>query len=539
MALTSQEENELIKLSREIELEEARTNYTAYVQYVHDGRWIPGRVHKYVCDTVQKFIETNTGNAYDILILSLPPQSGKSMMLTETLPSFYLGKNPFNKVIEISYNEDFAIKFGRKNKQKIEAYGKELFGIELSNNINRADSFELSNNVGSMIARGILSGITGNPGNLIIIDDVLKNRKEADSENIRESQKDEFRESVKTRLSAGGKIIAIGTRWHESDLLGYMIDTEENVTVINLPCECEDEDTDPIGRKLGDALCPELGKDNKWLAQFKKSYNTLEGNRSWNALFQGRPSAAEGNMLKRHWFKYWQPEGMNLGPVVVKMADGSLLNVFPETYPSHIDEIAQSWDCTFKKTEDSDFVAGTVVSRRLENFYLIDCVNERMGIVETMNAIEKISLKHPRATRKYIEDKANGSAVIEMLHHKLSGMIPVNPKGGKEARVSAVSPLIESGNFYLPHPLLYPWVNVFLEQAANFPNGKNDDVIDSLSQILNQMYFHSRDTYKEDLVKEGGVYCLGELKLMGITEIKARQMQKSGKIKLIGLGKSG
>lgn len=83
-----------------------------------------------------------------------------------------------------------------------------------------------------------------------------------------------------------------------------------------------------------------------------------------------------------------------------------------------------------------------------------------------------------------IEDKANGSAVIQMLTHEIPAMIPVNLEGGKITRAQGISPLIEAGNVLLPHPMFMPWVNDFLEECASFPNGAHDDQVDAMTQML-------------------------------------------------------
>ena len=106
-----------------------RRHYRDYVEYVHEGRWISGKAVTFLCDEVQKFIETNTGHAFDILVISMPPQHGKSMTITETLPSWFLGKYPKKRVIEVSYNEDFAQLFGRRNLRKIKQFGEDIFNI--------------------------------------------------------------------------------------------------------------------------------------------------------------------------------------------------------------------------------------------------------------------------------------------------------------------------------------------------------------------------------------------------------------------------
>lgn len=145
-----------------------QNDYCTYCEFVNMG-WLPSRFHRYLCDRVQSFLEKETDNAYDILVLSTPPQHGKSMTVTETLPSWYLGRNPLHRVIEVSYSETFAEKFGRRNRAKIEEYGYKVFGMHLAKSPNSAVEFELDNHKGGMISRGVTSGVTGNGANLFII----------------------------------------------------------------------------------------------------------------------------------------------------------------------------------------------------------------------------------------------------------------------------------------------------------------------------------------------------------------------------------
>ena len=117
-------------------------------------------------------------------------------------------------------------------------------------------------------------------------------------------------------------------------------------------------------------------------------------------------------------------------------------------------------------------------------FLLGDQVRARMDCPATVKAVRELSAKWPTLLAKLIEDKANGSAVIQMLSREIPGILPVNPEGGKIARAAAVSPLIEAGNVYLPHPLWQPWVNDFIEECAAFPNGAHDDQVDAMTQAL-------------------------------------------------------
>lgn len=444
------------------------SDYSAYCQYVHNGNWKPTKFHKYICDIAQDFIEKDTGHAFDILILSTPPQHGKSMTISETLPSWYLGRHPKNRVIEVSYAEDFARRFGRRNRQKIEDFGSEIFNIKLGNPNTDLD-FELENQIGGMISRGIMSGITGQRANLIIIDDPIKNRREADSETIRDSIRDEFLNSMLTRMAVGGKIIIIMTRWHEDDLAGWVINNFDNVTVVNLPVEAEENDL--LGRKVGEALCPEIGKDDEWLVDFKKAYLSKEGSRSWNALFQGHPTALEGSMFKREWWQFYDE--------------------LPE-----VAEMIMSVDAAFKDGEDNDFVAIQVWGKVNADMYMVDRVKRHLNLPDTMREIVRLRGMYPQCKITLIEDKANGSAIIDMLRKQMTGIIAVNPLGGKVARANAVVGAVESGNVHLPNPDKKKWVNEYIDEFAKFPNGEHDDEVDCSTQAWNRLIYHTSQIKK-------------------------------------------
>ena len=446
-----------MSIRNELKKELCRRVYSDYVEYVHEGRWIKGKAVSYICDKVQEFIEEDTGHAFDILVLSIPPQHGKSMTITETLPSWYLGKFPTKRIIEASYSEDFAQLFGRRNLRKIEQFGRELFNIEKGNIANNTE-FELSNGIGGMISRGILSGVTGRPADLMIIDDPVKNRQEADSKTYRDRVWAEWNDSFKSRLSFGAKVIIIQTRWHEDDFAGRIIKNEKHVTVINLKCEADNND--PLGRKPGEALCPEIGKGNEWLKDFKSTFTTKEGSRTWNALYQGSPTPDDGNIFKRKWFKYYEKL-----PTLPYM----LISV----------------DATFKDKEDNDFVSIQVWGKRNSDFYLIDRVKEHFGFTETLNVIRQLRNKYNKCSAVLIEDKANGSAIVEVLQREFSGIIPINPEGGKIARANAVSPSFESGNVYFPKNK--QWLYDYETELVSFPNAEHDDDVDCTTQAVNRL----------------------------------------------------
>ena len=451
---------ELQSILRSLERKDVREHYWRYCEIVHiqgtNKHWIPSNYHKYMCDKVQQFIERPSTKPYEILIIECPVQTGKSMTITQTLPSWYLGMYPEQRVLEISYNSDFAEEFSKKNREKVKDYGDWLFDIQLSTKSKKQSEIKIEGHRGEMNAFGILSGITGRTGNLILIDDPFKTREEAYSENHREKVWGEWQSSIKTRTHAGSKIILVMSRWHEDDLAGRIMKYETEWEEIRIPCEADSED-DVLGRQIGDAICPEIGKDNAWKDIFKADYVRSEGLSTWNAMFQGKPSSEKGNIVNRKWWQYYDE--------------------LPE-----MELMIMSLDCTFKDTKRSDYVALQCWGKSKSDLYLIDSVNKRMGLVDTISATRSMKNRYPKVSMVLIEDKANGSAVIETLRKEIMGIIPIEPKGGKEARVHAISPIIESGNVYLPKYATF--TEEFVEQFSAFPLGANDDMVDACSQAL-------------------------------------------------------
>ncbi len=454
----------------------ARRNYIDYLAYVNGEGWKRTKFATYVAQELQNFVETNTGNAYDILILETPPQHGKSMNVTEALPSWCMGRHPNWRVILASYNDDSAERFARRNKEKVSTFGEILFGVTIGP-INRATEFELKAKKGCvpgrLISRGMLAGITGNSANLLIIDDPIKNRTEADSESRRAQIWNEWLSSLKSRLAAGAKVVVIMTPWHEDDLAARLLAAEENIRLVRLPVEAEEHD--PLGRAVGEALCPELGKDDKWLQQFKRSYlsDAQGGERAWTALYQCAPRVEEGGLVKRSWWRYYDT--------------GEITRFAREVI---------SVDAAFKGGERNDFVAIEVWGKIGNDYYLRYCLNRHMDFPQTIRAIRMVRTLYPQALTILIEDKANGSAIIQTLQKEMF-CVPVTPLGGKEARVNAVSPAIESGHIYLPRG--EEWVGAFVDQFTAFPVGKHDDMVDSATQAISYL-LHASGQCQENTV---------------------------------------
>ena len=460
--------------------------YTNYCFHVHNQafvnnkngdereiRWIPSKFHKDLCQRVQAFVEKPTDKAYEIMIISTPPQHGKSTTITETLPSWYLMKHPDHCVIQVSYGDDLAERFGKRNLEKVKQFG-EIFGVEVDPKKATSREFQILGRTGRMISKGIGSGLTGHSGHLIVIDDPIKNRGEADSERTRDSVWDEFENSILSRTQAGSKIILIMTRWHEDDLAGRILEHMPNITTyVNYECECE-SDNDPLERRpatedmQGEPLCPEIGKGEKWLTEFKKTYMSDSGRRAWEALYQGHPTIQEGNILKKDWWQYYNVEDYLEGRM-------------------GFDQMIMTLDATFKDNERNDYVAIEVWGKRENRLYLVDLVNEHLDFSGTVRKLRLMRAKYPRIGGTYVEDAANGTAILQVLKNEVIGMIPVKPDKSKEARVNAVSFAIEAGNVYLPRDKNF--TTKFVEQCAKFPNDKHDDMVDAMSMALDRLIY--------------------------------------------------
>ena len=458
----------------------ARRSYAEYLALAHGKTWRRTRMSTFLANEVQSFLEEPSDNAYDILIIETPPQHGKSMTITESLPSWYLGKYPGKRAIVVSYNDDFAEKFCRRNKEKINNVCGNLFDVHMGS-INRATEFELDNG-GRMLSRGIMSGITGNPANLIVIDDPVKNMQEADSPTYRNRVWEEWQASIKSRLQAKAKVIVIMTPWHEDDLAARLISSEKNVRLIRLPVSAEEND--PLGRAVGDPLCPELGKDSRWLEDYQASYinDPQGGQRAWTALYMCSPRAEMGNLIHRDWWRFYDPEEVTVfGTEVISV------------------------DASFKDAEDNDYVSIQVWGKRLNDYYLRYCLNKHLDFPNTVAAIRTVHKLFPYARTVLVEDKANGSAIIQTLQREMF-CIPINPLGGKVARVNAVAPAIESGHVLLPDPGKNSWVLSFIDQFSAFPSGAHDDMVDAASQALTRMMFSSGDIAAPVISEDEALY---------------------------------
>ncbi len=408
-----------------------------------------------VGDAIADAVFAGGGN----VLVSLPIRHGKSELLDVWTPAWFLSLYPERNVILTSYGGELAEGFSRRCRNTL----KEIGTVQTADDSTATHRWHTAAG-GGMVAVGVGGTLTGRGGHLILVDDPTKDSEEADSETMQRKLIDWFDSTLWTRREPGAVVVVLMARWHSADLYGYLRDDPRHAgkwKEIRLPALAEAND--PLGRAEGEPLCPDRYDREKLL--YSKS--TMQP-RWWQALFQQAPASAEGSEIKRSWWR-WYDE------LPVPRAG--------------LDFVVSSWDCAFRDSDGSDYVVGQTWGCYGSYRYLLDQVHERMDFVATVNAIAANNERwKPNAT--LIEAKANGDAVINVLSASVSGIVPVEPQGGKEARVRACSPQIEAGNVYLPKT---PWAAELVEEAAAFPLGKHDDMVDACSQALNWLLHHRHD----------------------------------------------
>lgn len=432
----------------------------------------------------QRLVEAS--KPYGRLMVALAPQEGKSTRCAMYFPLWLLMRNPDLRIAIASYESTIARRWGRAIRNLIITHPE--LGLKVKGDTAAAHEWALDGkhpkdakgyeapHRGGLITAGLDAAITGRPVDVLVIDDPVKDRPQAESQVYRDRAWDWWTDAARPRFGPGAIVVVVQTRWHEDDLTGRLqVRDADTWTVLNIPTQAdhrpEKDETDPLGREPGEYMISARGdRMPDWLAQ-QQSPST------WAALYQGKPAPAEGTLLKRqHWVYYDTPKA-------IRQPDGSMLAL-------GADEVIQSWDCAFKDTKASDYVVCQVWGRWGNDAYLLDQVHERLSFTGTVDAVRRVSKEWPQARLKLVEDKANGTAVIDHLKREVTGLVPVQVKDGKYARAVAVSPFIESRHAFIPSENLARWVQGFVDECATFPNSTNDDRVDAMTQALDRLLGH-------------------------------------------------
>ncbi len=398
------------------------------------------------------------------LMIFMPPRAGKSMLVSEFFPAWYLGRNPSHYLIAATYAQELADDFGRKVRNQIAdpAFQSIFPGCTLKGDSQAAKRFHITqagNDAvsteldGAYFATGIGGPMSGRGSHLLLIDDAVKNREEAESSTIRQRNKDWYTSTAYTRLMPGGKIVVVMTRWHSDDLAGWLLESQphEKWTVLSLPAIAEVQDE--IGRQPGDALWPDA-----FPVPVLEKIRSSIGSRDWSALYQQRPTPAEGGIFKAHWFGRYA------------------------TTRDAYDQIVQSWDTASKAGELNDPSCCTTWGIRKDGYDLLQVLVRRLEYPD-LKTLVRTQAENFGANAVLIEDKSSGQQLLQDLRRETKlPLIPILPVQDKITRASGVSALVEAGKVSLPTSAA--WLTDYEMEMLTFPNSPHDDQVDSTSQFL-------------------------------------------------------
>jgi len=446
---------------------EARRTVAAYIGYTNPKYRASG-FSAAVCAALDLFLLDVQAGRRPILILQAPPQHGKSEIVSRKLPAYILGRFPDWRVGGASYSDELANAMAQDVRRNLaDDRHKKLFPQPEEKrryDVNRTGEFTAPGGSGGYLGVGVGAGLTGRPLDIGIIDDPVKNEKEALSPTVKEGHWNWYQSVFTTRLSENSGQIIMATSWAEDDLPGRVMSHfkgDPRLTVLRFPAINMRGEVGYNPQLPEGPLVPELHS----LAKLQETKGLLS-DYWWAALYQQNPRPLGGNVFKEDGVRYYLPKDL----------------------PAKFDKVLASWDCTFKDTDGTDYVVGQVWGKAGANSYLLAQVRQRMSFTKTVREVVTLREAWPRTREILIEDKANGPAVIDTLKASVPGIIPIEPDGSKLARAHAVTSYWEAGNVWLPHPDIAPWVKDLVAELTTFPASANDDQVDALTQALRRLY---------------------------------------------------
>jgi predicted phage terminase large subunit-like protein len=404
------------------------------------------------------------------LIVNVPPRTAKSTIATICFPCWVWTGEPGHGFLCASYSKDLSTEhsIARRHLLASEWYQWGWGGdFRIGDGQDLKTQFD-NDHRGQMIATSVGATTTGKGGDTLIVDDPLS-ADQALSDAERKTANDWFDGTLRTRLNdpGTGAIVVIMQRLHEADLTGFLLETEAGQwTHLKIPLEAEEPENWRLpvsgkteARSLGDVLQPERFTPDV-VANLKARGLIYAGQ------YQQRPAPLEGNIIKRQHVRYYGGVNPHTGEP-------------DEALPEKFDLEIISADCAFKDLPTSDFVAIGRIGVKGRKRYLLSVTNAHLGMSATEAQIIR-ERRERRISATLVEDKANGSAVIERLKHTLPGIIAVEPRGGKLARFMAAAPEWEAGDWYVDRNAA--WTEPLIQQLTTFPNAAHDDMCDMMSQ---------------------------------------------------------
>ena len=438
-----------LKLSEKKTKSKVHDDFMAFVKHVWP-EFIEGNHHAKIAEKFNLLAEGKLKR----LIINMPPRHTKSEFASFLLPAWMIGRKPDLKIIQSTHTTELAVRFGRKAKNLMDSQEyKQVFQTRLREDSQAAGKWETAQG-GEYYAAGVGSAITGRGADLLIIDDPHSEQDALNADAL-ERAYEWYTSGPRQRLQPGGAIVLVMTRWNNKDLTGALLRSQKELKsdkweIVEFPAILPS----------GQPVWPEFWKLEE-LEGVKASLSVGK----WNAQWMQNPTAEEGSIIKREWWKVWDKD-----------------------YVPPLEHVIQSYDTAFMKKETADYSAITtwgVFHPNADsgpNLILLDAVKERLEFPELRRkALEQYQYWKPETV--VIEGKASGLPLTYELRKMGIPVINFTPSKGndKHSRVNAVAPIFESGQVWAPES---KFAEEVIEECAAFPYGDNDDLVDSMTQAV-------------------------------------------------------
>ena len=469
---TPEEQEEIDKLLGELEetkrTEAAYNDLIAFCCYMQLDYKV-GNHHQILGDLLMEIEQGKVGDSdegKDRICVNIPPRHGKSQLVSIYYPAWFLGRNPTKKVMMVSHTTDLAVDFGRKVRNLIAtpAYRAVFPTVQLASDSKSAGRWNTSVG-GEYYACGIGSSIAGRGADLLLVDDPHSEQDVLSANfDVFDRAYEWFTYGARTRLMPGGRVAIIQTRWHLDDLTGRVVrdmamnELADQYEVVEFPALMEVERD---GETIEKPLWPEFFDLNA-LHRTKASMPLFQ----WNAQYQQEPTAEEAALVKREWWKEWEPEK-----------------------PPACEYIIMSLDAAAESHNRADFTALTTWGVFLNeeegnhNIILLNAIKTRVEFpaLKTL-ALEEYNEWEPDSF--IVEKKSSGTALYQELRRIgvfVQEYTPHRGSGDKTARLNSVADIVQSGLVWVPQTR---WAEEVVEEIAGFPFMSNDDLVDSTVMAL-------------------------------------------------------
>lgn len=420
--------------------------------------YAPARWHRYLASK----LEAVERGEIQRLMVWCPPRHGKSELTSRRFPAWYLGRNPNHNVILTSYGASLAEDLSADIREAVSNpfFGEVFGGTSLRPDTRARAKWKLAGYRGGLMAAGVEGALTGKGADLLIIDDPVKNDKEANSSARRDALKEWYSSTAFTRLEPTGRVIIIQTRWNRDDLSGWLEEQArqgfgDEWVVVNLPAIADEaEDWEEFGiREAGVPLWPE-----KYDLEALEKIRRVIGEYWFSALYQQRPRPASGNVLDSRLF----------------------LGVARESLPPLV-KLCRFWDLAFSERDGADRAAGALCAvDGSGRFYVLDMISYNGAWPKLLKRIQATAEEDGLGVHVVIESNGTQLGYYQQAHDLIRGRIVRAgiPDGNKTMRASLWGSRLEDG---IIHAVKGPWFPDFARECDDFPKGKHDDRIDAVS----------------------------------------------------------